>query len=126
VAQRPVAGPGSITIGEFDRAVNELFEDLLISRWRERGVAAHKDALVAEGDAHYEVRINAGPIDPRVIEVEVGERRLRVRIPGRIGLSERSFDFSHPVDPDGVTARLVGGTLLVALPKKRGRKIKVE
>jgi HSP20 family molecular chaperone IbpA len=125
VAQRQAVRSGSITIGEFDRAVNELFEDLLISRWRGRGAAAYEDALVTERDVHYEVRISAGGIDPRLMEVEAGERRLRVRLPGRIGAAERIFDFPYPIDPDGVTARLIGGTLLVVLPKKRGRKIKV-
>ena len=127
MAQRLIVRPASITLGDFDRAFDELFEDLLISRWHGRPPRrVYQDALLVDRETSYEVTIAAAGVDSKRTEIEAGERRLRVRLVGRGGVVERIFDFPHRIEPDQVTARLVEATLLVVLPKKPGRKIRVE
>lgn len=123
MAQRvpPIGGP--ITFGDFERAVDQLFEDMLLSRWRAPAV---ERALVIDHGAYYEARIAAAGADPRLMEIEVSERRLRVRMPGTARPVDHTFELSHAVYPAGVTARWRGEVLEITLPKKRGRKIKVE
>jgi len=111
---------------EFDRIFNEVFEDLLINRWRaRRSVRKDGDAIVAEDDDSYRVTIAAPQADPDELEVEVGEWRLVLRIPAAQGLKESTLDFSHAIDTEGVTARFEAGILEVTVPKARGRKIEV-
>jgi HSP20 family molecular chaperone IbpA len=118
--------PISVTFAEFDRAFDQLFEDLLISRWRGRARnAAPDDAVVLESETEYRVRIDASGTDPVRMEVEAGDRRLTVRMAGPVGAKLSTVEFSHSIDPDGVTARLAGGALEIILPKKRGRRIEV-
>lgn len=132
--------PGKVTIGivaskwltasmigeEFDRAFNEVFEDLLIRRWQ--GPARVRNlgkALVIEDEETYQVKIVLPDADPRQLEVEVGEWRLAVRVPTAQGREENILDFSHRVDIERVTARFEAGVLKVLVPKARGHKIEV-
>ena len=111
---------------EFDRVFNELFEDLLINRWRaRRSVRNYGDAEVVEDEEGYRVRIAAPQANPNELAVEVSEWRLVLRIPTPQGLKESSLDFSHAIDAERVTARFEAGILEVAVPKARGRKIEV-
>ncbi len=111
---------------EFDRAFNELFEDLLIKRWRRpERVRNFGKALVVEDDENYRIKIAMPDIDPQQIEVEVGEWRLVVRTSLAQGQAENTLDFSHCIDPERVTARFGAGILEVLAPKARGRKIEV-
>lgn len=116
---RPIS---EIAFGDFERAVDQLFEDLLLSRWR----PGFEYAPVVDRGGHYEVRIAAADADPDRMEVEVTERRLHVRIVGVARPVDRSFELAHAVDPAGVTARLTRGVLEIRLPKKRGHKIRIE
>jgi HSP20 family molecular chaperone IbpA len=125
VAQRP-ANPISTTFADFDRAFDELFEDLLLSRWRGDVRGRGLDGAAAlESETEYRVRIDASGIEPDRIEVEASDRRLLVRMAGPARTRINTLDFSHAIDPDGVTARLAGGALEIVLPKKRGRIIEV-
>ncbi len=112
---------------EFDRAFNEVFEDLLITRWRApRRVRNFGKALVVEDEEIYRVRIALPDADPRKLEVEVSEWRLAVRSPTAQGRAESTvLDFSHRVDTERVTARFEAGILEVRAPKARARKIDV-
>ena len=111
---------------EFDRAFNEVFEDLLIKRWRRPGhVRDYGKALIVEDDENYRIRIAMPNIDPRQIEVEAGAWRLVVRVPTAHGQRENTLDFSHRIDTEHVTARFEAGILEVLAPKARGRKIEV-
>lgn len=83
-------------------------------------------ALIRDHGSRYEIRLRAPGADPRRIEVEVSERRLRVRIPGPAGTLDHDFDLADAVDPAAVTARWQGDVLHLVLPKKPGRKIKIE
>jgi HSP20 family molecular chaperone IbpA len=126
VAQRHI--PAAPTpIDAFERVVDQLFDDLLISRWRIRGrEPAHERALIRDHGSHYEIRLQAIGADPDRMEVEVSERRLRVCIPGPAGTLNHDFDLAQAVDPAAVTARWLGDVLHLVLPKKPGRRIKVE
>jgi HSP20 family molecular chaperone IbpA len=121
----------SLVGDEFDRAFDELFEDILITRWRPSArVRKFGDAVVVEDDEAYRVRIALPGADPQTLEVEVGEWRLLVRIPnppasGLARQQERSFDFAHSLDIEQVRARFESGTLEIVLPKTTGRKIDV-
>src|SRR6516164_5519032 len=106
---------------EFDRVFNEVFEDLLINRWRaQRKVRSYGDAMVVEDEDSYRVRIAAPEADPNQLAVEVSERRLVLRIPTAPGLKESALDFSHAIDIEHVTARFEAGILEVTAPKVRG------
>jgi HSP20 family molecular chaperone IbpA len=111
---------------EFDRAFNEMFEELLLRRWRvpER-VRNFGKALVAEDEEKYRVKIALADAVPEKTEVEVSEWRLVVRTPTAEGREETSLDFSHCIDTENVTARFEEGILEVTVPKARGRKIEV-
>jgi HSP20 family molecular chaperone IbpA len=123
-ARRPITGALE-SLADFARAVDELFDDLLITRWREPG-GFGRGASVIDRGAAYEVRLAAPGYDPKALEVEVSERRLVVRIPGPLGMAEHAFDFAHPVESEGVNARWRDGTLVIVLPKKPGRRVVVE
>lgn len=118
---RPIVGETAFS--DFERAVDQLFEDLLLSRWR---TTEYEHAPVVDHGDHYEVRIAAAGADPRRMEVEVTERRLHVRIAGAARPVDRTFELTHAIEPAEVTARWKRGILEIKLPKKRGRKIKVE
>jgi HSP20 family molecular chaperone IbpA len=111
---------------EFNRIFNELFEDLLIRRWRApEQVRSFGNALVLEDDDTYRVRMALPEAEPDKLEVEASEWRLTVRSPSARGRTENKFDFSHRIDPERVTARFEAGILEVTVPKARGRKIEV-
>ena len=111
---------------EFDRAFNEVFEDLLIKRWRDPSrVRNFGKALVLEDEDNYRVKLALPDAEPETLEVEVSEWRLTVRLPTPEGRDESTLDFSRRVDTVRVTARFQAGILEVILPKARGRKIEV-
>lgn len=118
----------AVTLDNFQRAVDELFDDLLIERWRlSEAAGGSEHAIVRDLGDRYEVRIALGDADPDEVDVAVSERRLTVRIPNQAcGVSESSFSFSEPVARDAVSARAVEGTLAIMLPKKGGmRRVRV-
>jgi HSP20 family molecular chaperone IbpA len=111
---------------EFDRAFNEVFEDLLIKRWRKSGrVRDLGKALVVEDEESYRIKIALPDADPQKLEVEVSEWRMAVRTAMALGREENTLDFSHRIDTERVTARFEAGMLEVLAPKARGRKIEV-
>ena len=126
VASRTPQGGGPIRFGDFARAVDELFDDLLITRWREHGRPTFEHPLVSDRGAHYEVTVVTATADARAMEVEVSDLRLVVRFPGPVGPVEHAFDFTHPVECDAVNAKWNAGLLSIVLPKKRGRRVNVE
>ncbi len=111
---------------EFDRAFNELFEDLLIKRWRgPAGARTFGRAVVAENEENYRVKVAVPEVDPEKVVVEVSEWRLTVLVPTAEGREKNTIDFAHCIDTEHVTARFEGGILEVMLPKARARKIEV-
>jgi HSP20 family molecular chaperone IbpA len=117
----------TITLREFERACDELFDEWL-GRWH-RGAAAGISAgvVVADRGEEYEVRVEAAVEDPKVIEVEISEAGLIVRIPpGAHPAVERRMTFAQPIDHERTTARWAAGMLTIVLPKQRGRRVKVQ
>jgi HSP20 family molecular chaperone IbpA len=117
---------GSFAGSFLDQAFDELFEELLIDRWyRPMQVRNLGDAVIAEHDDEYRVKIAAPSADPNKLEVEVTEWRLTVRIPVSAGKRERTFDFGHRLDVERVSARYKAGVLEICLPKATGRRIEI-
>jgi HSP20 family molecular chaperone IbpA len=117
---------GPLQFGDFERAFDELFEDLLITRWRENRRQAQDRALITDRGPHYEVKVPTAAADPNAVAVEVSDWRLIVRFPGSTGEVENTFNFQHPVECDRVSAKWDAGVLLIVLPKKRGRRVEIE
>jgi HSP20 family molecular chaperone IbpA len=117
---------GPLQFGDFERAFDELFEDLLITRWRENPRRTLDRVLVADRGLHYEVKVPTAAADPNKVMVEVSDWRLVVRFPGSAGEVENTFDFEHPVECERVSAKWESGLLWIVLPKKRGRRVEIE
>jgi HSP20 family molecular chaperone IbpA len=126
VASRTPKDGGLIRFGDFTRAVDELLDDLLITRWRESRRPTFERPLVIDRGAHYEVTVATATADARAIEVEVSDSLMVVRFAGPVGPVEHTFDFAHPVESDAVNAKWNSGLLEIVLPKKRGRRVTVE
>jgi HSP20 family molecular chaperone IbpA len=126
VASRIPEGGGPPRFGDFARAVDELFDDLLITRWRENRRQTLERPLVIDHGTHYEVKITTGAVELSAIEVEVSDRHLAVHFPGPAGVVENTFDFASQVESEAVNAKWTSGVLLIILPKKRGRRVTVE
>jgi HSP20 family molecular chaperone IbpA len=118
-----------ITVQGFDRAIDEFFEEMLISPWRRAGVApwGFEAARVIEHRDRYEVRIAIPGADPDRIEVEVTGQRLSVRaLAGPQGRMESAHSFASPIDSEKVAASWSHDTLIVVLPKLQPRRVKVD
>jgi HSP20 family molecular chaperone IbpA len=126
VASRTPEGGGPIRFGDFARAVDELFDDLLIARWREHRQPTLERPRVNDSGPHYEVTVATAGAEPKAMEVEVSDLRLVVRFPGTAGMVEHTFNFAQPVECDAVSAKWSAGVLAIVLPKKRGRRVTVE
>ncbi len=115
-------------IEDFDRAFDEFFDELLIDRWKcgtESGPVER--AQVIEHPDRYEVRVAALGVDPAKIQVEVSGQRLALQMPEKLGgMLQRSFSFSDAIDGEASTARWSEGTLIITLPKKKGRRISLK
>jgi HSP20 family molecular chaperone IbpA len=121
-----MAKRSGITVADFERAIDEFFEEMLISPWRKsaQGVAIEPTQVTDRGD-HYEVRLAMPGADPERIEVEVSGQRLSVRAPGRNRIFESAYSLAVPIDEDKVAARWSEDTLVVNLPKQKPKRIKV-
>ena len=115
-----------IALLNFERACDELFDEWL-GRWHGAVPAASSGAVLVDRGEEYEVRIEAAVEDPEVIDVELGEAGLIVRIPaGAHPAVERRMTFAQPVDRERTAARWAGGILTIVLPKLRGRRVRVQ
>jgi HSP20 family molecular chaperone IbpA len=117
----------TITLRDFERVCDELFDEWL-GRWHGgAAAAAAPSAVIVDRGDRYEVRIEAPVEDPEVIHVEVTEVSLAVRIPaGAHPGVERRMSFTHAVDRERTTAQWADGILTIVLPKLRGRRVKVQ
>jgi HSP20 family molecular chaperone IbpA len=112
-------------IADFERAFDEFFDEMLIDRWK-GGTAAleFERTQVIDHPDRYEVRVAAVGIDPAKIQAEVSGQRLAVRMPDKLGgMLDSSFAFSDSIDGEASTAKWSEGTLVITLPKKKGRRI---
>lgn len=117
----------TITLRDFERACDELFDEWL-GRWRGGAASgASAGAVVLDRGEEYEVRVEAVVEDPGVIEIDVNQADLIVRIPaGAYPAIERRMTFAQPVDHERTTAHWADGELTIVLPKLRGRRVKVQ
>lgn len=116
-----------ISIADFERAFDEFFDEMLISRWRRAADSSESEhSQVIEGPDHYEMRIGVPNVDPGHIEVEVTGQRVLVRATdGRETIFERSYSFEVPIEDATVQARCSGDTLVIVVPKQKPKRIKV-
>lgn len=101
---------------DFERALDQMFDDLLIGRWRPPG-GERQPMLVTESPGAYEIRLASGGLRPEQLEVETTRFSLVVRAHQRGGGWTRQLNFSHPVDIARVSARWDAGVLTVIAPK---------
>ncbi len=115
-------------IANFERAFDEFFDEMLIDSWKGATSALEFErAQVIDHRDRYEVRVAAVGVDPAKIQAEVSGQRLAVRIPDKLGGTlESSFAFSDPIDGEASTAKWSEGTLVITLPKKKGRRISLK
>ena len=125
VAQRSKRPGFSDAFDDFERVFDSLFDDLLIAPWRGSADLPDEDAQVIDLGDRYEVRMARLNAEPDQLEIEATERRLIVRVINFAGNSERAVNFPHHVEAGSVTAALQDDALIVVLPKRRPRKIKV-
>lgn len=122
-----MAKRAGISVLDFERALDEFFDEMLISRWRR---AAERDefenAEILDHPDRYEVRIGVPNVDPELIEIDVAGQRLSVRAPaGSEGTFEAAYSFAVPIEAEGVQARWSDHTLIVIVPKQKPKRIKV-
>jgi HSP20 family molecular chaperone IbpA len=128
-----------ISVADFERAFDEFFDEMLISRWRRaaehdefvmRRAAEHdefENAQVFDHPDRYEVRIAVPNVDPERIEIDVAGQRLSVRAPtGSEGIFETAYSFAVPIEAETVQARWIDHVLIVIAPKQKPKRIKVD
>ena len=111
-------------LADFRNVCDEMFDELLVARWRGRPARLIASRAVELGES-YQVTISTADADPNALELEVSDHSLRLRIPAWTGALQNTCHFPHPIDSDRVTASWRDGVLQVTLPKKRGRRIAV-
>jgi HSP20 family molecular chaperone IbpA len=120
-----MAKPRLSLFDDFERVIDEFFDEMLIGRWR--AGRQFERAEVVDLRDRYEVRISAGEIDPAELDVEVNDRRLTVRVPTQYGGKiESSFRFADTIESEHVDARWSSGILTITVPKKKGRRIELK
>jgi HSP20 family molecular chaperone IbpA len=121
-----MARRAGISVLDFERALDEFFDEMLISRWRR---ASERDefesAQVLDHPDRYEVRIAVPNVNPEHIEIDVAGQRLSVRAPGAEGAFETAYSFAAPIEAEAVEARWSDHTLIVIVPKQKPKRIKV-
>jgi HSP20 family molecular chaperone IbpA len=112
-------------IADFERAFDEFFDEMLIDRWKGgTGALEFERAQIIEHPDRYEVRVAAVGVDPAKIQAEVSGQRLALRMPDQLGGTlESSFVFSDSIDGEASTGKWSEGTLVIKVPKKKGRRI---
>jgi HSP20 family molecular chaperone IbpA len=108
----------------FERSFDEMFDELLLSRWRLRTQGGGAgDSRLLEYEDRYEARVATGYADPRDVEVEVDDNRLMIAIrAGSFTPLKQVFSFAQQIDTPKVRARWWQGVLRVVLPKKSKTK----
>ncbi len=110
--------------GEFERTIDEFFNELLIDRWRSARGDRFEQTEVIDHPDHYEVRVITEAVDPAKLEVESLGQRVVVRAPmGANRTIESSFRFSESVDSDSATAKWSNRMLTITVPKRKARRI---
>jgi HSP20 family molecular chaperone IbpA len=104
-------------VADFQRDFDELFDELLIGRWR-TPTTESEPAMVLEHEDAYEVRLCTGAFKPSEVEVVVNEKNLTVRAGHADNPWERQLSFTDPVQTERVSAKWANRILIVVLPKQ--------
>ena len=123
-----MAKRAGISVEDFERALDEFFDEMLISRWRRSTIERDEfeKAEVLDHPDRYEVRVAVPSVDPQRIEIDVAGQRLTVRAPaGPEGIFETTYSFAVPIEAEAVVARWTDHTLVVMVPKQKPKRIKV-
>jgi HSP20 family molecular chaperone IbpA len=123
-----MARRAGISVEDFERALDEFFDEMLISRWRRTAERDEfENAQILDHPDRYEVRIAVPTVDPERIEIDVAGQRLSVRAPaGSEGTFETAYSFAVPIEAEAVQARWTDHTLIVMVPKQKPKRIKVD
>jgi len=115
---------GGVSLEQFERAIDEIFDALLVEPWGAGKGEAFERAELVDLPDHYEVGLEAQGVDPDQIGVEIRGQRLTVRAPAGVrGRIESSFTFHDPIDPEGARAEWSNGILKISVPKHKARRI---
>ncbi|HTY55364.1 MAG TPA: Hsp20/alpha crystallin family protein [Candidatus Binataceae bacterium] len=110
---------------DFNQVFDELFDELLIGRWRAAARVSADQAIVMDCGNRYEIQISTATLDRQQnVEIAVDENRVTVRganLGG--GKTEHSITLTEPVDREGVAARWFDHVLFILLPKRKKRSL---
>jgi HSP20 family molecular chaperone IbpA len=122
-----MARRSGISIEDFERAFDEFFDEMLISRWRRSPERDEfENAQILDHPDRYEVRVAVPHVDPERIEIDIAGQRLSVRAPaGAEGIFESAYSFAVPIEAESVQARWTDSTLVIIVPKQKPKRIKV-
>jgi HSP20 family molecular chaperone IbpA len=126
VARRTPPVLSAYALPDFNNLCDQMFDDLLIARWRPRRGHPGERVVAVDLGTSYQVNITTADADPHAMELEVTDYALLVRSPSKSGHTHNSCRFPHPIDCDRVTASWRDGVLQIVLPKKPRRRITVE
>lgn len=110
---------------EFDHVFDQLFDELLIGRWRTATRSGGEHAIVTDYGNRYEVQISTAVLSPhQQVGLEVDDNHLTVSGATAVGgKAEHSFSFKDPIERNAVTARWFDSVLFISLPKRRKRSV---
>jgi HSP20 family molecular chaperone IbpA len=115
---------GDLVFGDFERAVDAFFDEMLVDRWKCGAASRFESAEVSDLPDHYEIRLASRGVDPKSIEIESRGQRLTVRAgAAEFGRLESVFTFAENVDSESASAKWSRGLLTVIVPKHKARKI---
>jgi len=116
--------PGDLIFGDFDRAVDAFFDEMLVDRWKCGVASGFERTELSDFPDRYEIRLASRGIDRKTIEIESRGQRLTVRAgAAEFGRLESVFTFAENVEPESASARWSDGVLTVIVPKHKARKI---
>ena len=120
-----MATRAGISVEDFERALDEFFDEMLIFAMATRRVDELENAQVIEHHDRYELRISAPEVDPRLVEVEVTGQRLSVSAPAGPEGKFESCAPSHSDRKRDHRGSMVNRTLVIIVPKQKPKRIKV-
>lgn len=112
----PVTSTLAGLLNEFERAFDEVLDEMLIGRWRGSRPNTPRLRVVDLGDS-YEVRLETGLTDPATLEVEVTARLLNIKARGAHAWYH-AVNFPVAVEIEKVRAAWSARQLVVTLPKR--------
>lgn len=115
---------GDLVFGDFERAVDAFFDEMLVDRWKCGVASGFERAELSDLPDRYEIRLASRGVDPKSIEIESRGQRLTVRAgAAEFGRLESIFTFAENVESESASAKWSQAVLIVIVPKHKARKI---